>query len=167
MEDPPLPLIDLWQWLINPRRGCSDPLSPNVIHHSGREVQACLIMFMRERVLWVSIGLFPKRGGGGNQGGCWCELAGWHRFLRARDAARKRLTFSRASMWETRLLTELWGREVPYAMVYWREEMKSKTETETAWIKYTSGACRRVNPMKLRSPVFSRILFSPYFSSEK
>lgn len=33
---PPL-LIDLWQWLIKPGRGCSDPPSPDVIHRSWRE----------------------------------------------------------------------------------------------------------------------------------
>lgn len=49
----PLSLIDLWQWLIKPSGWCSEPLSLNVIHHSMKKVQACLIMFIRKCVLCV------------------------------------------------------------------------------------------------------------------
>lgn len=57
---PPPSLIDLWQWLIEPSRGGSEPLSPNVIHHSRREAQACLIIFNCESVIcvWVCFCVF-------------------------------------------------------------------------------------------------------------
>lgn len=39
-------------------------------------------------------------------------------------------------MWQSLPLTELWGREVPYAMLYWRGEIKRNTDGDDINRKY-------------------------------
>lgn len=152
----PLSLIDLWQWVIKPGGGCSDPLSPNVIHNSGRE--ACLIMFMcyvcgvcvsvceeEESTVAAVVAVIWKNKSAADT---YERLAAVRGFSRNRVmlSARKYLIFYMLKCGSLVFRQNYGGVKNHIALLFWSGEIKGDTDGD--------GMNRKYMRVKIRSPVF-------------